>query len=150
MSGKSDTFEAELLAHIFVDSAIGNIGDVPGLPAAATEGNLYVSLHTAALDDTSVQNTNETAYTDYVRKAVPRNSTWWDVTTTPGTVYPAQDLDFIECGATPGAAVGWFAVGKEAGTGATDILYWGAITPSITMATGVIPRIKTTSTITED
>jgi len=149
MGSKSNTFEAEILKHIFTNTAIANIGDAAGLPAG-TEGSLYVSLHTATLDDTSTQDTSETAYTNYVRLAVPRNSTWWDATTTAGTVYPAQDFDFAECGATPGAAVTHFGIGKEAAAGGELLLYWGALNPSITMATGVIPRIKTTSTITED
>jgi hypothetical protein len=153
MGSKSSTFEAELLAHIFVDAAIPYVGDAAGLPPAVGEGSLYVSLHTdPALDDASIQTTSETAYDGYVRKVVPRNSTWWDVTTTAGTCYPAQDLDFVECTGTPGAAITHFAIGKEAdgGAGGEDILYWGTVTPNITMAIGVIPRIKTTSTITED
>lgn len=37
-----------------------------------------------------------------------------------------------------------------AASGAGKILYKGALTPSITVALGVSPRIKNTSTITED
>jgi hypothetical protein len=150
MAGKSSTFENELLLHIFNDSSIPYVGDATGLPAAGTEGNLYVALHTSAPIDGDTQDLKETTYTDYVRLVVPRNTTWWTVT--GSSCSPAQDFDFIECGATPGAAISHFSIGKEAagGGGGEDILYWGAVTPPITMATGVIPRIKTTSTITED
>jgi hypothetical protein len=51
----------------------------------------------------------------------------------------------------PGAAITHFAITAGIdGAGDEMVLYWGDLTPSITMATGVIPRIKTTSTITED
>lgn len=147
MGSKSNTFENQLLLHIFNNAAIANVGDVAGLPAG-TAGSLYVSLHTATLDDASVQNTSETAYTGYARVAVARSAGGWTVT--GNSVSPTADIDFGECTALPGAAITHFAVGKEAGTGATDVLYWGALTPSITMAVGVIPRVKTTSAITED
>lgn len=148
MGSKSDTFETEMLDLIFTNTAIADIGNLGGLLPSSVEGNLYVSLHTGTLTDASAQSLTETAYTDYVRKVVPRNATYWTVAA--GSCSPALDIDFVECGATPGAAVTHFAIGKEVAGGGEVILYWGALTPPITMATGVIPRIKTTSTITED
>jgi hypothetical protein len=147
MGSKSTIFENEFLLHVFNNSAIADIGNGAGLPAGV-EGNLYVSLHTAALSDGSVQNTNETGYTGYNRIAVVRSASGWTVTA--DSVSPAAVITFDECSASPGGDITYFAVGKEAGTGATDILYWGALTPSIPMAIGVIPRVKTTTAITED
>lgn len=148
---KNNNFENELLLHIFNNTAIADVGDVTGLPAG-TEGSLYVGLHTTAFaGDAAVgQDDNETAYTGYSRVALARTSgvTGWDVVA--NSCSPGADIDFGECSGAPGGALTHFTVGKEAGTGATKILYWGTLTPNITMATGVIPRIKTTSTITED
>lgn len=149
MAGKSTALETQMLAHIFNNAAIADIGDGAGLPAAAAPGDLFVSLHTSTLSDGDAQTVNETTYTNYARVAVSRSgSTGW--TLTGSSISPTADIDFAECGATPGAPVTHFAIGKEAAAGGEEVLYWGALTPSITMAEGVIPRIKTTSTITED
>jgi hypothetical protein len=146
MGSKSNTLENEILEHLFKNTAITGISD--DLPASTTPGSLYVSLHTGTLDDTSVQNTTEAAYTGYLRIAVPRSVAGWIVT--GNSVSPAADIDFGECTAVPGAALTHFAIGKDSGTAGGDILYWGELTPDITMAVGVIPRVKTTSAITED
>jgi hypothetical protein len=147
MGSKSTTFENELLLHIFNNAAIADIGNGAGLPAGVA-GSLYVSLHTAALTDASVQNSGEAAYTGYDRIAVARSSAGWTVTA--DSVSPTADITFGECTALPGATLTYFAVGKETGTGATDILYWGSISPSIVMDIGVIPVLNTSTAITED
>jgi hypothetical protein len=76
---------------------------------------------------------------------VNRNSGGWTVAS--GSVSPAANIDFGECTASPGGAITHFSVG----TGVSNkLLYKGTVTPNITMAVGVIPRLKTTSAITED
>jgi hypothetical protein len=149
---KSNYFANAFMQHIFNNIAISNIGDGAGLPAGV-EGSLYVTLHTATPDETGDASTNETNYTDYQRVAVARNAGGWTVAAEadPASTSPTADIDFIECGATPGNPITHFGV-TTAGVKATadELLYWGTVSPPITMATGVIPRIKTTSTITED
>ena len=49
----------------------------------------------------------------------------------------------------PGGAITHFGVVNTA-SGAGKLLYSGTVTPNIAMAIGVIPRIKSTSTVTED
>lgn len=144
---KSNTFENSLLLHIFNNSAIANIGDATGLPASATAGSLYVSLHTADPGEAGSAITSETAYTGYARVARARSGAGWVVTA--NSVSPATDIDFGECTASPGAAITHFGVVNTA-SGAGVLLYSGTLTPNITMAVGVIPRVKATSTITED
>lgn len=144
---KSNTFENELLLHVFNNSAISGVGDGTGLPASGTAGSLYVSLHTSSPGEAGNQTSNETAYTGYARVAVARSGSGWTVTN--NSVSPAANIDFGECTASPGAAVTHFGIGT-ASAGAGKLLYHGSISPSITMATGVIPRIKTTSTLTEE
>ena len=75
----TNAFETNLLNHIFTNAAIANIGDATGLPASATAGSLYVSLHTADPGETGDQTTNETAYTNYARVAVARSAAGWTV-----------------------------------------------------------------------
>ena len=145
---KSDTWETGLLSLLFENADFTEVGDAAGLQGSTTTGSLYLSLHTAALDDASTQATSETTYDGYQRAAVSRATGW---TVTNNSVSPAADVDFGECTGTPGGAVTYFAVGTTGTSGqAGKVLYWGQLSPSITMATGVIPRIKTTSAITED
>jgi hypothetical protein len=141
---KGDTFENDLLKMIFQATAIANIADNA---AASPLTNLYVSLHTADPGDAGNQTTNETAYTGYARVAVARSGSGWTVT--GNSVSPAANIDFGECTASPGAAITHFGVGT-ASSGTGKLLYKGAVSPNITMAVGVTPRLKTTSAITED
>lgn len=141
---KGDTFENDLLKMIFQATAIANIADNA---AASPLTNLYVSLHTADPGDAGNQTTNETAYTGYARVAVARSGSGWTVT--GNSVSPAANIDFGECTASPGAAITHFGVGT-ASSGTGKLLYKGTVSPNITMAVGVTPRLKTTSTITED
>lgn len=141
---KGNTFENDLLALIFNAIAIANIAD-NAVTAPLT--NLFVSLHTADPGEAGTQATSEAAYTGYARVSVARTSGGFAVS--GGSVSPVANIDFGEATALPGAAITHFGVGVAA-SGATKLLYSGTVTPNITMAVGVIPRLKTTSTITED
>lgn len=141
---KGNTFENDLLKLIFNAVAIANIADNA---AASPLTNLYISLHTADPGEAGDQTTSETAYTGYTRVAVARTAGGFVVTN--NSVSPAANVDFPECTASPGAAITHFGIGTAA-SGAGKLLYKGTVTPNITMAVGVIPRLKSTSTITED
>lgn len=141
---KGNTFENDLLKLIFNATAIADLAEND---ATSPLTDLYVSLHTADPGEAGDQTTSETAYTGYARVAVARSGAGWTVT--GNSVSPAANVDFGECTASPGGAITHAAVGT-ASSGAGKLLYSGALTPNITMATGVIPRVKTTSTITED
>jgi len=146
---KSNNFENDLLLLLFNNTAIANIGNTAGLQPSGVPGSFYVALSTGTLDDTHTAEQTETAYAPYARVAVARSTAGWTVTT--NSVSPTADIDFAECTATPGAALTYFCITPGAtATTADDIIYYGTLTPNITMATGVIPRIKSTSTITED
>ena len=141
---KSDTFENDLLKLIFNATAIANLADNA---ATAPLTNLSVALHTADPGEAGTQTTNETAYTSYARVSVARTSGGWTVT--GSSVSPTADIDFAECTGAAGGAITHWSCGPTGG-GATKIFYSGTVTPNITMAVGVIPRLKTTGTITED
>ena len=143
---KSNTFETDLLSLVFTNAAIADIGDVAGLRASVSAGSLWFSLHTADPGETGTAVTNETAYTGYLRVAAVRGAGF---TVTGNSVSPAVNVDFAECTAAPGTALTHFGIVNSA-SGAGKLLYSGTLTPNITMAVGVLPRIKSTSTITED
>lgn len=141
---KSNTFENDLLKLIFNGTPIPNLADNA---TTAPITNLYVALHTADPGEGGDQSTNEVAYTGYARVAVARSATGWVVT--GNSVSPAANIEFGEMtGGTPGTAT-HASIGTDA-TGPGKILYKGALTPAISYNLGVVPRIKTTSTIVED
>jgi hypothetical protein len=144
---KSNSFENSLLLLVFNNTNIANVGDVTGLRGSSTAGSLYVSLHTADPGEGGSQTTSEAAYTGYARVAVARSGAGWTVT--GNSVSPAANIDFGECTASAGGPITHVGIGTDS-SGAGTLLYKGAVTPNITMAVGVIPRLKTTSTVTED
>lgn len=144
---KSNTFENDMLLLVFNNVAIANIGDAAGILGSTAAGNLYWTICTADPGEVGTAVTNETAYTGYARVAAPRSTAGFTVT--GNSVSPPANVDFPECTALPGGAITHFGVVNTA-SGAGKLLYKGTMTPNITMAVGTIPRIKTTSTITED
>ena len=144
---KSNTFENDLMLLLFNNTAIADIGDVAGLRATTTAGSLWLSLHTADPGEAGTAVTSETAYTPYARVAVARSGAGFTVT--GNSVSPAVNADFPECTAAAGGPITHFGV-VNSSSGAGKLLYSGTVTPNITMAVGVIPRLKTTSTVTED
>lgn len=141
---KSNTFEEDLLKLIFNGTPIANLADNA---TAAPATNLYLALHTADPGESGVQSTSEVNYTGYARVPVARTSAGWVVT--GNSVSPAAAIEFGEMTAgTPGIAV-YASIGvAQAGTG--KILYRGALTPAVNYTVGVVPRLRTTSTITEE
>lgn len=140
---KGDTFENDLLKLILNATPIANIAD-----NAATSPlvNVFVALHTADPGEAGTQSTSEAAYTGYGRATVARTSGGWTITGSSAS--PTATIPFGLCTAGTGTAT--FASIGVAVSGATKILYSGALSPTIAYSTGVTPQIGTTSTITED
>lgn len=141
-ASKGDTFENDLLRLIFNATAIADLAENDATSPATT---LSVALHTADPGEAGTQATNEATYTGYARVTVARTTGGWTVTN--NSVSPVANIDFGECTASCTGSITHWSVG----TGVSNkMLYKGTLTPNISLATGVIPRIKTTSTITED
>ncbi len=140
---KSNTFENDVLKLIMNGTAIANIADNA---ASSPLTNLYLSLHTSDPGEAGDQTTNETTYTSYARVAVARSGSGFTVT--GNSVSPVAAVDFPQC--TGGTATITHAAIGTASSGTGKILYSGTLTPNISVASGVTPRITTSSTITED
>jgi hypothetical protein len=140
---KSNAFENSLLKLIFNATAIANLADNA---ASSPLTNLYVSLHTADPGEAGDQSTSEATYTGYARVAVLRTTGGWTVTN--NSVSPVANIDFGNCTAGTNT-ITYFGVGT-ASTGAGVLYYSGTVTPSISVSSGVTPRLTTASTITED
>lgn len=145
---KSNTFESELLALIFNNTDIADIGDAGGLQNSATAGSLYVALHTADPGEAGNATTNETAYTDYARVAVARSGAGWTVS--GNTVTNFAQITFPQCGVT-GATITHASI-TTAASGASKILYKGALSSSLAVANQITPFFAagTGLSVTED
>lgn len=143
----SNALENAIALLLFNNTNIADIGDATGLRGSTVAGNLYIALYTADPGEAGSATTNETAYTGYARQAIARSGAGWVVT--GNSVSPAANVDFPECTASPGGAITHIGI-VTSSSGAGTLLFSGALTPNITMAVGVIPRIKSTSTVTFD
>lgn len=131
-----------LLKLIFNGTNYANVADNA---SSSPFTNLYVSLHTSSPGASGSQTTNEAAYGSYARVAVARNSGGWTITN--NSVSPAATIVF------PTAASGsetetHFGVGTSS-SGAGNLLYYGTISPNISVVAGVIPQLTTTTSISE-
>jgi hypothetical protein len=140
MPAKSATFDNDFLKLIF------NATPISGLALNDSSGtNLYVSLHTASPLSNGTQTTYEATYESYQRVSVARTTSGWTVLNS--SVSPAATITFPTC--TGGyESITHFAVGTSA-TGSGKILYFGSLTPAISISSSVTAQITTASTITE-
>lgn len=140
---KSDVFENQLLQLIFNGTAIPNLAQNGVSPLT----QLFVALHTADPGEAGNQSTSEVNYTGYARVGVARTAGGWVVT--GNSVRPASNIEFGEMTAGTAGTATHASIGTAA-SGAGTILYRGALTPPVAFNIGVIPRIRNTSTITEE
>lgn len=140
---KSSTFDNDLLNLIFNATAIANIADNA---SASPLTNLFVALHTADPGVGGTQATSEISYTGYARVSVARTSGGWTVT--GASVSPVASITFGAMTAGAGGTATFASVGVAV-SGATKILYSGALSPTINTVNGVIPVITSGSTIAE-
>lgn len=135
----SNYFENALLAHVFQNTDIQNIGDGSGLLQSADSGLLFIALHTASPGEGGNQTTNEVAYTSYARVAVERKPIAWSVV--GNTVTNLQAVQFpTSTGGT--ATATHFSVGVDDGVvlGVHDIICYGALPSPLTITSGVQPQ----------
>lgn len=139
---KTNTFENDILKLIFQAVAIAGLADNA---ASSPVTNLSVALHTADPGEAGDQTTNEVSYTGYARVNVIRDATGWTVT--GNSVSPAADIVYPPSTGGTGGVVTHLSVG----TGVSNkALYSGTVTPNITVASGVTPKLTTATVITED
>lgn len=122
---KSNTFENDIMAFTFNNTAVSGIGTT-----------LYVALHTGDPGEAGDQTTSEAAYAGYTRIGVNRNSGGFTVSgnqasNTAEVLFPTS---------TNGPEViTHVSVGVNA-SGASKILYKGALSSSLTVNNNIAPR----------
>lgn len=142
MAAKSSTFDNDLLKLIFNATAIANIADNA---ASSPLTNLYLALHTSTPAVGGSQTTNEAAYTSYARVAVARTSSGFTVSGASVTL--AADTSFAA--ATGGSETETFFSVGTASSGTGKVLYFGAISPTIVVSSGVTPKLLAATSVTE-
>ena len=144
---KGNTFENDLLKLIFNNTDIADIGDASGLQNSATEGSLYLALHTGDPGEAGNATTSECAYTSYARVAVARNAGGWTVS--GNTASNTALAQFPEC--TGGSETITHVSITTASSGTSKILYSGALTSSRSVSSGIQPQFAASAlTVTED
>ena len=138
---KSDYAENAYLLLLFNATTWNDVAENDSTSPAT---NITAALHTASPGEAGTQLTSEATYTSYARVSVARTSGGWTVTA--NSVSPVANISFPA--ATGGSnTITHFSVG----TGVSDnMLYFGTVTPNITVTSGVTPVLTTASTIDED
>jgi len=143
MSAASNSLENAFLELLFKNTDFANVGDAAGLQNSAAAGSLYVSLHTADPGEAGSQTTSEATYTSYARVAIARSGAGWTVTA--NAVVPAATITFpTSTGGTN--TITHFGIGTDA-AGAGTLLVKGAVTPNISVVTGVTPKLAASSSV---
>lgn len=132
----SNTFETNLLNHIFTNAAITLVGDAAGLLGSGVAGSLYISLHTTpGPEETGNQSTNEATYTGYARKAVARSGAGWTISGNNASNAAAVTFDPCTAGSN---TISHFGVGTDsAGTG--KLIVWAALNATLAVSSGITP-----------
>lgn len=140
MSASND-FESDLLKLIFNNDAIANIGDASGLQPSASDGNLYIALHTADPGETGNQSTSEATFTGYARKAVPRTTGGFTVSgTAPSQVANAAAIEF-DPNTSGNETITHFSIGYES-SGSTKVIVSAALGSSINTTPSINPILR--------
>jgi hypothetical protein len=134
----SDDFETRMLKLVFNNTTYPLVGDATGLVGSTAAGSVYVALHTADPGETGTQATSEATYTGYARQAVARTTGGWTISgTSPTQAANAAAITFGACTAGTNTLT-HFSIGHSS-SGATAILFSGALTSSITVSTTQTP-----------
>lgn len=136
---KSVEWHALWLAHLFQNAALSSVGAGGGVPASASDGSLYLSLHTEDPGSSTASGlANEVSYTGYARADMPRDASTWDVTDNVVTNLTAVLWPACTAGGVTARYVG---IWDSASTGAGVMLYSCALSQFLSIAGGLTPRI---------
>ena len=139
---KSNFLEGGLVGLIFNGTSIASLARNSASPSTS----LVLALHTASPGETGTQDSNECTYTSYARLVTGRNSSEWSVTTA-GVANPTTILAWPQ--ATGGSETATYISISLTTNSTADLLYYGALDPTIAISNGVIPQVTSSMTISE-
>ena len=144
----SNWLEHQLAGLLFNATSIAGLAMNDDSSAVAS---FSIQLHTASPTDTGDLTAAETNYGGYARIGVERTSSGFTVagsTTVTASVKFTTPVVFPPC--TSGTAtITHFSIGNSTVAASTGTMYvYGTVTPNISVATGVTPRLTTDTQIT--
>lgn len=138
---KFNDFENMVVAYIFNNTTTAIF------PTTGTQV-MSLQLHTADPGEAGDTATSEAGYTGYARVAVERSSSGWTVS--GSTAKLAATASFPQCTGATTALITHFSIGTSTVLGTTArSLYYGAVTPNISVTNGVTPRLTTNTAVSE-
>jgi len=142
MAAKVTNFATQFLQLVLNGTALASVWQDGTSPYTT----LNVTLHTASPGVGGNQSTNEATYGAYARVAVARTTGGWTVAA--GVASPVNPITFPTC--TSGSqTLTHFGLGRPL-AGASQLFYFGTITPNISVSVGITPQLTQASIISED
>jgi hypothetical protein len=133
---KSNTAENQFVALAFNGTAI----------SWAAQANFFAGLHTADPGEAGDQTTSEADYTGYARIAVSRDGAGWTVS--GNQAQNTAEITFPEC--TGGTnSITHVSIGLVA-SGASQIVYKGALTAPINVSNLITPRFPAGTLVVQE
>lgn len=140
---KGNTFENDFLRLIAHGTGIPNLADNA---ASSPLTVLWFALHTGDPGEGGTQSTNEHTYPGYARASVARSAAGLSVT--DNVLALVANLDFPPSTGSGSNATHW-SLGV-ASSGASRVLWKGAMSSPIVIVAGTIPRLNAGTICTED
>lgn len=147
---KSNSYEQDLLRLLLNASPISQVADNASSSAAV---DIWASLHDADPGEPGTQGSNELSYTGYSRIAVTRSTAGFVIssgTTAGASASPVSPIAFGQNTSTSTGTITHFALGLSSGSTSGKVFYSGTISPNISLAQNVTPRLTTASSFRED
>lgn len=143
-TGKGNTFINDFLKLLLNATPIALIADNAGTTPLT---NLIMGLSTGTLTAASTQISTEAAYGAYARVAIARSTGGF-------TAASAQSSVLVATCSFPAAISGtetetYAMLGTDNTAAAGKNLYWGPISPTLAVSTGVTPQLTTATSFTE-
>ncbi len=139
----SNAFANDILKLFFNGTPIPGIADNA---ASSPLANLYWSLHTADPGAGGNQSTNEVNYTGYARLSAARTPGGFTISGV--TMNPTANMEFPEMTGGVLQTATHLCVGTANTGSAGKIMFRFALSPTITLNTSTVPRLRTTTTLT--
>jgi hypothetical protein len=142
-TGKGNTFINDYLKLLLNATTITGIAvNDTGTPLT----NLYLVLSTGTLTAASDGTTTVAVYTSYASVAVARTTGGFTASTAQASTLVAT-ASFPAC--TGGTETETYAQLNTTVSGAGKVLYFGPVSPTLAVATGVTPQLTTATSISE-
>lgn len=132
---------AAILDLVFLASAWADYAQNDG---SSPEADISFALATADYTSSGTMSSNETTYTSYNRQDIARSGSGF--TRTANSISPNADINF-PLGTGGSGTITHFACGHTWTGGGEPTLWYGTVTPNLTVGSGIKPILLAASTV---